>query len=69
MFIHYGLDYFVYRSLVVIVNKREHFILIKFLPFAILINHPLSSNFFLFNIQYFILHVININKFYINIKL
>jgi hypothetical protein len=41
MFIHYSLDYFVYRSLVVIVNKRGHFILIKFLPFAILINHPL----------------------------
>jgi hypothetical protein len=55
MFIHYGLDYFVYRSLVVIVNKREHFILIKFLPFAILINHPLSSNFFLltYNILFF----------------
>ena len=41
MFINYSLDYFVYRSLVVIVNKRGNFILSKFLLFAILSNHPL----------------------------
>jgi hypothetical protein len=50
MFIYYSLGYFVYRSLVVIGNKRGYFILVKFLPFVILTNYPLhlSSNFFLF---------------------
>lgn len=45
MFIYYSLGYFVYRSLVVIGNKRGHFILIKFLPFVILTNYPLGFKF------------------------